>query len=228
MQRHGVQWPGNGRAEGIHSRGRNQPSPDRIVLDIRDTTNVFLFRHDLRFVEAAHPHVQLAFQSERKAALDELHGLFKRNLWSGRDQGMEVFWPEDKCVQKKSSLAATFEDGSLKELCVGRDLEKAAALRRHCGHEVGTRFLRCQSHLRSIDERPAAKAGSMQTSIQGPEGPCSLRAGRLCSLRRRPVDFDKNSESSAKMPHLRGIRSTLRAIIQSTRRSLCRAGYNQR
>ena len=78
-----------------------------------------------------------------------------------------MFWHEDECVQKESSLAAIFEDGSLKELRVGRDLEKAAALRRDCGHEAGTRFLRSQSHLRSVDERPAAKAVSIANLNSG-------------------------------------------------------------
>jgi len=94
------------------------------------------------------------------------HGvLFKRNLWSRRDQGMKVFWHEDEWVQKESSLAAIFEDGSMKEFRVGRDLEKAAALRR--GHEAGARFLRRRSHLRSIDERPAAKAASIANLHSG-------------------------------------------------------------
>jgi hypothetical protein len=66
----------------------------------------------------------LALQSKRKAALDKLHGLLKRNLWSGRDQGLNVFWHEDECVQKESALAAVFKDGLLKELRVGRDLER--------------------------------------------------------------------------------------------------------
>jgi hypothetical protein len=37
---------------------------------------------------------------------------------------MKVLWHEDECVQKESSLAAIFEDGSLKEFRVGRDLER--------------------------------------------------------------------------------------------------------
>lgn len=167
MQRYGVQGPAHGRAEEIHSRRRSEPPPYRVVLDIQDTVNELLLRHDLRLVEAAHPHVQLTFQPKRKAALDKLHGLFKRNFWSGRDQGMKVFWHDDECVQEESSLAAIFEDGSLKELRVGRHLKKAAALRRYSGHEVGAGFLRCQSHMRSISERPAAKAASIANLRSG-------------------------------------------------------------
>ena len=88
---------------------------------------------------------------------------------------MKVFRHDDECVQEESSLAAVFEDGSLKELSVGRHLKKTATLRRYCGHEVGTSFLRCQSHLSSINEMPMAKAIPIAEGIQGPEGPCSLR-----------------------------------------------------
>ena len=85
-------------------------------------------------------------------------------------------------MQKESSLAAIFEDGWLKELRVGRDLEEAAALRRHGGDEVGARLLRRQSHLRSIEEKARGSSRfDLQTCIQGPEGPCSLP--------RAPFDF---------------------------------------
>jgi len=117
-----------------------------------------LLRHDLRLVKAARPHVELAPQAKRKTALDKLHSLFKRNCGGGSDQGMKMLRHDDECVQEESSLAAIFEDSSLKEFRVGRHLKKAAALRRYCGHEVGTSFLRRQSHLGIINERPVAKA----------------------------------------------------------------------
>jgi len=59
-----------------------------------------------------------------------------------------MFRHDDECVQEKSALAAIFEDGLLKEFRIGRHLEKTAALRRYCGHEEGTSFLRRQSHLK--------------------------------------------------------------------------------
>jgi len=59
-----------------------------------------------------------------------------------------MFRHDDECVQEESSLAAVFEDGLLKEFRVGRHLKKASALRRYRGHEVGTSFLRRQSHLK--------------------------------------------------------------------------------
>ncbi len=140
--------PTTAELKGYIQPGHEASPPDRIVLDIRDTTNVLFFRDDLRLIEDCASTLLSALQSKRKATLDELDGFFKRNLWSGRDQGMKVFRHQDECVQKESSLAAIFEDGSLKELRVGRDLKNAAALRRYRGHEVGTRFLRCQSHVR--------------------------------------------------------------------------------
>ena len=71
---------------------------------------------------------------------------------------MKMFRHDDESVQEEPFLAAIFEDGSLKELRVCRYLKKSAPLRRYCGHEIGTSFLRRQSHMRSINEWPAAKA----------------------------------------------------------------------
>jgi hypothetical protein len=65
---------------------------------------------------------------------------------------------DDKCVQKESSLAAIFENGSLKEFSRGRALKQAAALSRYSGYEVRSSFLWREQHLRSINERPVAKA----------------------------------------------------------------------
>jgi len=72
-------------------------------------------------------------------------------------------------------LAAIVEHGLLKELRSGRDLKKAASLRGDGGDEICTRFLRREWHVESITEKPAAEAGFSGNSIQGPEGPCSLR-----------------------------------------------------
>ena len=52
--------------------------------------NELFLRHDLRLVKAAHPHIRLSLQPEGKASLDELHGFFERNIWSGRDQSVEM------------------------------------------------------------------------------------------------------------------------------------------
>jgi hypothetical protein len=92
-----------------------------------------------------------------------------------------MFRHDHECVQEESSLVAVFENGFLKKLSVGSHLKKAAALRGYCGHEVGRCFLRRPSHLRSINQRPVAKAIPFAEGIQGPEGPCFLRW--------RPVDF---------------------------------------
>ena len=60
-----------------------------------------------------------------------------------------------------------FEDGSLKQLRVVRYLKQAAALCRYYGDEVGSSFLRCESHLKSISERPAAKAALIANLSSG-------------------------------------------------------------
>jgi len=71
--------------EWIGLRRRYKTASNGVLLDIPHTAHKLLFAHDLALVEAAHPHVGLALQTEGKAALDKLHGLFKRNIQSGRD-----------------------------------------------------------------------------------------------------------------------------------------------
>ena len=61
-------------------------------------------------------------------------------------------------MKKKSSLGTIVEDGSLKQLCCCRDLEKAAALRRGRSDEIRASFLRSEAHLSSINERPVAES----------------------------------------------------------------------
>ena len=77
---------------------------------------------------------------------------------SGRDQSMKMFRHDDKRVHKEFSLAAVFEDGSLKQFRRGCDLEKAAAFGSDGGYEIRPSFLWRKSHLDSIDVRPVAKA----------------------------------------------------------------------
>ena len=48
-----------------------------IVFDVTDARDEIFLREDLDFVEAAFPDVQLAFEAERKATLDKLHGFFE-------------------------------------------------------------------------------------------------------------------------------------------------------
>jgi len=138
---------------------RRYKSPaNGILLDIPDTAYELLFAHNLAFVEAAHPDIQLAFQAKGEASLDELHGLFERNIRSRRNQSMEMVGHDDERVQKKLPLIAVAEDGLLKQFCRGRDLEEAAALRRHSGDQIRSGFLWRELHLSSKNERPVAKA----------------------------------------------------------------------
>jgi hypothetical protein len=65
---------------------------------------------------------------------------------------------DNERVQKKFSLTAIVEDGSLKQLRRSRNLKETAALSRHSGDQIRPSFLRRESHLGSINEKPVAKA----------------------------------------------------------------------
>jgi len=127
------------------------------------TIHKLLFTHDLALIETTHPHVELAFETEREAALDELHSLFKRDVRGGCDQSVEMVRHDYERMQEEPSLAAIVENGSLKQLRIGRDLEKATALRSHCGYQIRPGFLRGELHLERINERPAAKANPLES-----------------------------------------------------------------
>jgi len=64
-----------------------------------------------------------------------------------------MIWHDHECVEKESSLGAIVEDGSLKQFCGGRHLEKTAALRRGRSDEIRTSLLWCKPHLSRINER---------------------------------------------------------------------------
>ena len=55
----------------------------------------------------------LLFKRNEKAALDELHRFFQRNIRSGRNQSVEMLRHDDECVQEEFSLAAIVEEGAL-------------------------------------------------------------------------------------------------------------------
>jgi hypothetical protein len=139
-------------------RHRYKSPANGVLLEIQHTVDELLFGHDLAFVEAAHPHVQPAFQAEGKASLNELHGFFERNIRSGRDQSVEMVRHDDQRVQLEPPLTAIVEDGSKQQLRGSRDLEKTATLRRHSGDEIRPRFLWRSPRWSSRNERPAAKA----------------------------------------------------------------------
>ena len=128
-------------------------------MDVSRTAQELLRAHYLSLVEAAHPHIQFALQAEREASLDVLHGLFEGNIWSGCNQRVKMVRHNYECVQKKSPLAAIVEDSLLKQCCVGSDLKQPTALRGYSSDEVRASFLWSEPHMRSILQRPAAKAG---------------------------------------------------------------------
>lgn len=153
-----------GGAEGIRGRRGRKPPAHWVLLDIPDTTRELLFRRDLALVEAAHPHIELAFQAEREATLNELHRFLERDVGSGRDQSMEVVRHDHEGVQKEFSLASVVQDGSLKEFCRGRDLKESAPLSGYSGDQIRPSLLWRDSHRGSLNKRPVAKA----TYIVGP------------------------------------------------------------
>ena len=179
MRRHRVPGTSRRRAEQIRLAIRHKPTSNRILLNIQNTVHKLLFRHDLAFVEAAHPHILFALQPERKASLYKLHCLFERNVRSRRNKRVEMVRHDDECVQKKSPLIAIVEERLLKQLSVRRHLEEASSLRRYSGHKIRTSFLRSDPHYGSIYEMPVAKANLLEACVQGPEGPCSLRWARV-------------------------------------------------
>ena len=131
---------------------------NRILLDIQHTSLELLFSHDLALVEAAHPYIHLAFHLEGKPSFDELHGFFERDVWSRRDESVEMVSHDDEGMQVEFPLTSIVKDGLLKHLRGGSDLKKASALRRNGGDEIGSSLLWCKLHVGSITERPVAKA----------------------------------------------------------------------
>src|SRR5579863_2769326 len=131
MHRHRVHLPASRGTERILPRRRHKSLAYRILLYIPHTAHKLLFRRNLALVEAAHPNIELTLQAKRKAALDELHGLFKRNIRSRRNQSVEMIRHDDERMQEELPLTVIVEEGSLKQLCRSRNLKKAAALRRH-------------------------------------------------------------------------------------------------
>jgi hypothetical protein len=167
VERHGIQRPSRSGAEAIRFRRRRKPPLNRVFLDIPHTAHKFLFCRYLALVEAAHPHIELAIQTKGEAAFDELHRFFKRYLRSRRDQSVEMVRHDDERMQEEFPLAAIVEDRSLQQFRRGRDLKKAAALRRHSCDEIRPGFLGREPHLSSINERPVAKATFIASQHSG-------------------------------------------------------------
>ena len=159
MARHRIQPITGRRTEFEILWPQSQSSPNGILVDISRAACEFLCAHHLGFVEASHPHIQFALQTEGEASLDELHGLFEGNLRSGCNQRVEMVRHNYERVQKEPSLVVIVENSLLKQCCVGCDLKEPTALRGYSSDEVRASFLRSESHMGSILERPAAKAG---------------------------------------------------------------------
>jgi hypothetical protein len=186
------------RTEGISVRRQDESPANRISFDIHHTLNELLFRHDLALIEAAHPHTQLVFPAKGEAALDELHGLFQRNVWGRRDQSVEMVGHDDKGMQQESSLTAVIEESLLQQFRSGGDLEDTAALCRHSGYEIRTSFLWRDPHLGRINERPVAKAILVEACAQGPERPLLPPPGRRINRGQLTTNPEITTQSSSR------------------------------
>lgn len=85
-----------------------------------------------------------------------------------------MVWHHDEGVDLHALLFALCSKHRKEELCIGRDLENAAALRSHGCEVIRAKFLWGLVHLGRIIEKPRAKAPFFTRFVQGPEGPCSL------------------------------------------------------
>jgi len=139
-------------------RRKHKSTSNGVFLDIPHTVHELLFAHNLALVETVHPHFKLALEPEGEATLDELHGLFQRNFWSGRDYSVEMVRHDDERMQKKSSLAAIVKDGLFEQLRGGCDLKNAPALRCYGGYQIRPGFLWREPHADRINGISVAKA----------------------------------------------------------------------
>ncbi len=83
-----------------------QSPPNRILFDVSLARLELLEITNLYLVEPSFPHFSLALQSKRETALDELERLFERNIWSWRQQKMEMVWHNHEGAQFEAILAS--------------------------------------------------------------------------------------------------------------------------
>lgn len=92
--------------------------------------------------EAVFPDRQFGLKAEGKTSLDELHSLLDGDVRRGGEEEMEVVRHEHESMDLISTLRSIFVQQIQKELGVGFDLKKPAAIRGNRGDEVRAEFLR--------------------------------------------------------------------------------------
>jgi hypothetical protein len=116
--------------------------------------------------EASFPYVEGAFELEGKSSLDELHGFFKRDVFSGRQEQVDVVGHDDVCVEFEAALLTIVLKSAQEKFGVAFGLEDAAAIGGDGGCEEGSDFLWGQRHRLSVKEKkPGAKAPFLGTAI---------------------------------------------------------------
>jgi hypothetical protein len=153
---------------GVGGCGDGEACADGILFDVGFVGLKFFWRVNLRLFEALRPDVEFAFEAEREASLDILHGFFEGDFGRGRDNGVQVIGHDDEGVE----LIATFGPVSGKdveeEISVLLDLESATAVRGDSGDEVECGALEAQGAAFGKDKgRPGAEAPFLFSPYSG-------------------------------------------------------------
>lgn len=167
VRRHGIsKWPSGG-GVGVLPGCSSEAAAYRVVFDIAHARLEFVGGEYLAFVEAAHPDVKLAFQTEGESSLDVLHCFLKRNVGRGREYGVEMVGHDDEGMQKEAILGAVVEEGLLQQFGICRDLGHATSLGGNSCDKKGACFLRRKSHGKRIRKKSAAKAAVSFCLVSG-------------------------------------------------------------
>ena len=75
-----------------------------ILFYVLQVVEVVLFVFDAVFFEASFPYVEGAFELEREASFDVLHGLFERDVFGGCQKQMDVVGHHDVCVKLETAF----------------------------------------------------------------------------------------------------------------------------
>jgi hypothetical protein len=83
-------------------------SADGILFYVVQVVEVILFAFDAVFFKASFPYIEWAFELEREASLDILHGFFERYVFGGCQKQMDVVGHDDVCVELEAALLTVF------------------------------------------------------------------------------------------------------------------------
>jgi hypothetical protein len=139
-------------------RGGAEIGANGILFDVMQVLGVVQVVLDAMLFEASFPYFEGAFEMEGKSSLDELHGLFKRDVFSGRQEQVDVVGHDDVRVEFETALLTIVLKNAEEKFGVAFGLEEAAAIGGDGGREEGSDFLRGQRHRLSVmEEGPGLK-----------------------------------------------------------------------